>query len=112
MITKMVNYEKECEEKERMSNEGSPTKDNTAIRLEESHSPRSREPDQAEEFANKVFNPDEFMAFEDSVKNICLLTNKQSKFEKRRDDGSRRAYDANRTRNKWISNTNYNSDEE
>jgi hypothetical protein len=45
MITKMVNYEKECEEKERMSNEGSPTKDNAAINIEETHSPRSREPD-------------------------------------------------------------------
>ena len=36
------------------------------------------------------------MAFGDTVKNICLLTTKQGKFEKRRDDGSRRGYGTNK----------------
>jgi len=52
----------------------------------------------AEEFANKIYNPHEFMAFEDTVKNICLLTTKQGKFEKRRDDTSRRAYGTTATK--------------
>lgn len=70
-----------------------------AFKIEDGKSPGMRSvasdlasPEAAEEFANKVFNPNEFMAFEETVKNICLLTTKQGKFEKRRDDSSRRAY--------------------
>ena len=93
MVNKFVNFEREMEKEEKKSRNDVGSKDENVTSDHQSAGGEDQMTEnQQAAFSAKIFDPDQYMPFDAAIRNICMYSQKQSNFEKRRDEASRRAY--------------------
>jgi hypothetical protein len=93
MVNKFVNFEREMNQKD--TDAKSDEAGNQEVLVQESGAASADANEQQKneaDFSNKIFDPDQYMPFDTAIRNICMYSQKQASFEKRRDEASRRAY--------------------
>jgi len=93
MVNKFVNFEREMNQKD--SDAKSVDGGNQDVLVQENGAVSTRENEEQKneaDFSNKIFDPDQYMPFDTAIRNICMYSQKQASFEKRKDEASRRAY--------------------